>query len=1384
MNLLKKSTLLKSVMSLFAASVFISSVAYAAAPVNPFTVINQSGASVSYNYTDGLVPPLTHSGTIPNGQSAQPFLNISNLASGKTDLSITDTATGKTTYCSVNGNDYYYPLNHPTTLVEYPTINGTWSPYVPGGPDQPFVATHADPGGYSNLVLNTGVIQNNGSMTILSANQCVFALNPIQSELILAPQSGAIIPSNSSTDIVQGIDPVPFDMSSLFSDKVPSAQTNPTPDPSKPEDFVGLMIQPDATTPLPNGFALVPDPKATYTAWNLTIPNTISTSPLRLTFNACDTNLTITGSSDPQGNLYPGVLGFCTTGTKTPDPAYDAVATLTVNLLSGVLAKSPDAIVSDYKADDPENTQPLLVTDVAITSSKPLQPAVNLAHVDQLFEESSGVSSVTYTVASNDDPVPNRNDGATPWLSTITEAGPNTGKNWGPILLQNDQPGLALDAASFTVSGTGTSSNLSFAPDGHDANLIAQSLNTTKGAIIQLTIHAHTTTAGVTNPDAYQTIYLVLRTDPNYTILDKNHVQAWVYPPNDVAAGNDPDPTIDNPNALFKNSDAKDYQVTSTSVCNYTTTSPGRLEHYVKTLNDSWPTDGSSDKYGISEITPDIGWIDAYQGNWFDTSGNPGITDLYAETPSNPQAGCLASYFKYNAAQAGHPLKFLITEEFGSDLAGIIATGNLQPWQTQLVIKMLAVDANQMEWNIYQGSPHNYFTPPNNAPLIDGIQFDVEPFKNNETAHVIYKGIADLLAREGKINEIYAFADSDNPALIESQGPMGKFLLSSYDVASNTPSTPANPLHSEYNGGNTPGFWGNGNPIGDTTDPSPGTQPTYAGLPWVDPSSTNAQDFACHYNSKGPDTNYMSNSWCSANLATLVFGNVIKFNGEYKSGSDTFDFETMNEKFDGHFMLSVPSEGSATSWAYDLQFSPRTTADSLDAGKHYVVPVIPNTYQPHYVPLDFGYGVQMGTSSGGKVSLVQAIQGYIVAHGYPQPGTYDVFFNQNDVPSATTCSWALAPVVGYPYCVAILLSHENGAADSDFALTSKDPTDIGALIDTDTLASTTPTPSYLPAAYDDLNMLNSDPNNGQNYVANELQVLYDQANTTAASPPPTEIIPYAPTTALGTPATNSHNVGVAMFAISDISVENKNMPGLMNQGSVGTSDPTKLPALNKGVQFPVSFDGRSEQVNGDKNIWTLTDNYLNGITGQIQGGDAPPPPPPASPTVTTSFVSDTSENFTIKNTPSEGCSISTTYPDGTQGPSLSVTKDEIYPLNGFADPINYTANDTNYTWSLRCGSDISLSGKFARYGDKVELCVTGASLTSPECQVFDESATTTKTHQFTALPNGTYTITTEPASLNNMNATDPNNLLKVVVGSSSVVVNGADVPLALSFQQG
>lgn len=1358
---------------------------------NPFAVINSTSNVLYYSYSDAVKE--THSGSIPaDGLPHMIFQNVTNLASGKTYLTVSNVQnpTNDQMYCNVNGDDFYHPLNNPTKSVEYPVIiNSAWAEYAKNKSiDQPFVQHHTT---YSNLVLITPVIENAGTIDFQSAHHCLVNIpDPVKSALVIDSHVGSLSGVDSSVDVLKNTgDPVNVDMGNMFIDKVPAKGVNNNPDPNDPADFVGTIIQPSAA--LPSGFSLTAIPKATYTSWSLSVP-TSAQPGTQLTFNACDTNMSAANAFDSQGNMYPGMLGLCqpaTGGGFEPKPGFSATAKLTVNVIDGVIAKSPDDIVADYAKNNKSDAQPLLTTDIDETKT-PLA-SITIPHINQFFKSTSD-AAITYQVIDDDTPVDNRNDGDTPWTSTITVDGPNKGAHWGPALLRNDQPHLSLSASSFPISSDGT---LSITPTPQDLSTINNMIGRAHGAVIQLTIRAHTDEKGATNPDAFQTIYLVIRQQATYTLLDKNHVQAWLYPPNDVASGTAADPKRPNiyynPNALFQNDDAGDYSVSAEhSTCNYITKSPGRLLHYIKTLEDSWPTDGSTDKYGISEITPDIGWIDAYGGNWFDGAGNPKVTDLYADTPTNPTAGCLASYFKYNASQAAHPypMKFLVTEEFGPSLATLVGTGNLEAWQRQLVIQALSIDGNQLAWNKLQTKPQNYYSPGAADPyLIDGIQFDVEPFKNSVGAHEIYKGIADLLAREGKINEIYAFADADNPALIEAQGPLGKFLLSSYDVEDNTPSSPAtNPAHSQYNGG-APGFWGDGNITTDT--PDDGTAPTFAGIPLLYPSQT-AQDFACHYNSKGPDQNYVSNSWCSANLADLAFGNVNKFNGKYGTGDESLDFSQMNTEYDGHFMLSVPSEGSATSWAYDIQFSPRTTPDSLDDGKHYVVSAVPNTYKAIYAGLDFGYGVQMGTTVDGKQSLVTAIQKYVAANGYPQPGTYDVFYNINDVTGSrndNTCSWSTAPVAGYPYCVAILESHANGAADGDFSLTSKDP--LGPLVNTDTLASTTPAPAYSPeSAYDDLNMLTPSTLNGQDYIANQLQVIYDQANTTAdTNAVSADSNSYAPTTSLGTPATNpTHNVGVAMYGISDISVEDKNAPGLFNQGSIGTSDPTQEPALNKGVQFPVSFDGRPEQTDQTRNLWTLTDNYMNGITGQINGGSTPPPPV-TKPIATPDFINDTDEQFTVEDLPlGQTCKLTVSYPDSSKTPfTINSLKDGNNDSSGMESTTDFIGSDYKYTWAIYCGSDTTPanSGTFYRYGDQAQVCITGGTLTTPECapSLFDELATQVPSYKFPSLANGTYTITYEPASLNDMTATDHNTLVHTTLSNTTVTVNNDDNTEELSF---
>mgnify|MGYP000138228950 CR=1 FL=1 len=1319
----------------------------------PFAISNNSGTAVSYSYLDAAGK--TQKGTLAIGaQKQQIFANAASLPS-PVYLTLTDSA-GKT-YCAVNGDDYYHPSNKPSATVEYPTINNGWHAYTKDI-DQPFVKTHTGSGGYSNMIIPLGVTKVAGNtMTINSPTQCVFDVDPVASGMVEASHSGSIIPADNTLELPLG-DASTVDMATLFSDKVPGTQTNPNPDPKDPSSFVGMMVTADS---LPSGVTLTPEPHATYTSWSLNVGKTLQASD-SIHFHACDTNLT-PENSGVDGYLYPGILGVCNSSTDhTPNPDEDAQATLNIDIVSGVFAKDPDQIVASFeKAGESKATQPLLTSDFNSTQ-------IAIPNVDQYFTATPGSGSLTYQVVNDDQSLQDHLDGDQPWTSKLT----NAGEHWGPMLLHNGAKGDSLSISDFAIDPTTHELTANLSAD----QKVADEIKNNGGAVIQLTIQAHAKGSSVTNTDAYETIYIVIRSNNGFTIL-QHHVQAWLYAPNDIAAAKE-----DNPNALFLNDDKGDYRVSAehSTTCNYTTTDPGRLAHYVKTIADSWPATADSKKYGISEITPDMGWIDIDQG--WGTPDKPTTTDLYAQEDPNPEVGCLASYFKYNADQSGHPLKFLVTEEFGKAL-GNAASTILEPWQLNAVLKDLAIDANPVAWKSYTGKGPAYYTGKNSNPdyrLVDGIQFDLEaPFPNNEPAHKMYKGIADLLAREGKTNEVYAFADGDNAALMQAQGPMGKFLLSSYDVESNTPSAPStNKLHATAGGA---GFWGNGQLSNDQQDD--GTAATYAGIQHVDPTTPDAQDFACHYNSKGADQNYISNSWCSANLSDLVYGNVNRFNGDIPGANK--DFEQTNEMFDGHFMLSVPTEGSATSWAYNIIFKPRAVQDALDSGKHYVVPAVPNTFIANYIPLDYTDGVPL---QAGKGSLVEAIQNYIKANGYPQPGHYDVFFNKQAAASAANhaqCSWSqVQDLTKYASCDAILETHEDGAADSDFTLTAGDPADEGNLVSTDNI--TVDSGAAVPTDYNDLNMLFPSDNNGDTYVANEMQVLYDQANTqvSTSSYQGADQQSYALNNALRTPFDNPlHNMGVAMFAISDISVENKYMPGLMNEGTIGT---LKDQAMNKTIQFPASFNGRTEQASATRNLWTITDNYMNGHTGAIQGGSNPPPPPPphgGNVKITPIYIDDKDEGFNVTGMVSgETCTMTVSDPAG------NVDSQGIALANGSAnkatvtDPIAYafSNSDEAYSYVVTCSDKADKpSGTFAHYGDKLYVCVDGAA-TASACKEIDTTqaiVTTLGTYKY-----GTHTIKSYP---NDINKTNVQQAYQPSLGHTvtTVDIENATVQAALSYAE-
>lgn len=1282
--------------------IFSCAGAYAQEPFNSVKLHNMSGNNLTIEIHNADNTTLTK--IIPNNS----IFSFTQLEFEKlpqhVELSIKDDAYQ---YCNRNGDDYYYPANQPNTPVRYfSVVNNAWAPYNPLV-TQPFVKENDNA-----FSLTRSIIENGGDIFINSPGQCIFNIDPVAAGVIEAAHSGSLsAPNDQDVDVSAGKS-LSIDLNKLFADKVIP--------PTGGQAQINATISPD-----------VPGYSVTRAEGNKPGNLIISDNAKSETIHmfACDPNLNKAISSKT-GALPPGVSGLCDGPSGNPSTnTKDNISTesnIHVHVLSGVFAKTPDQIVTDYNKDASNS-------NLLSTPFKSLND-VSLKNLDSFFQTSGTENNTNQTISlvANDESIPYRVNGNSPWDSVDSKGG----AGWGPVIIQNGKDGIPLSSSDFSI----TNNTLTITHAGKAD--IKQKLNGQSSEIIQLTLKSSITDASASNSDAFQTIYLIISQNPGFTLL-KKHVQAWVYLPNDYVGGSD------TPDRLMTNTDAKDEALKNTTQCNYTTTHPGRLEHYLKTVKNSWPSENNSSKYGIGEITPDMTWI----GTTYSKSNDFSDLGQFNAANTSGSIGCVASYFKYNM-QSKHPIKFVLTEEFDGKLQRQIS--GLLPMQQQNLIRQLAIATNPIATKAQSAfSSINYYTPGvNDFRLVDGIQFDIEhPFPNNDVAHVFYKGVADMLAREGKVNEIYAFANADTSALIESQGPLGKFLLSSYDVSSQALAAPTGSDHSVFK---NPGFWG-ANSIANTESSTCSSPYSYKGCKLIGHAPT-AQDYACHYNSKWVpgkpfSSPYLTNSYCNVDLTNLANGNKQLFSGV--DPSDNLDFVQRNKRYGGHFMLSVPSEGSATSWAYSLIIKPEAEPDALDSGKHNVVPMVPDTYVSHYIALP---NMDDTKAISDPNSLIASINTYIQSHGYPSAGQYYVF--SKVLKADRTCDWSPkspnSPVLP-DSCAAILVTHNPGSTDNDYSRTKNDP--LGPLVDIDNPPKSEG--GAHPVDLDNLMTIYPSDALGSEYIANNLQVLYDQANTTESSDDSgSSLILKDPPL---TPQSNPNNLGVAMFALSDISVENKYLPGLKNQGAIGN---LKNSEANKNViNFPVSFPGRSSTNSMDKqrDLWSLTDNYMNGNTGSLTGGEIP-----QTPTLVPHFIDDTHESFTLQGVKTgTTCYFRVSAPDGINLRSkYSISGNEVTSVTFPLTPYQYNDNlggegSYNNGYTLTCtGSTSTFKGNFLRYGTEVKVCFTQTGkMMMPGMQATTTDGTPTCLGPFSehsgispdkniSLNPGVYEVSTSPSQVN------------------------------------
>lgn len=1322
-----KSLLLKSIAGAVAALALLSTTAYADKP-HGITMVNDSGKALTLAYTDTTAT--TNKKEIAVGESFNltDFITTENVPQ-KVELQIYpqgDQPSGDTNYCYTNGSDWY---NDPYTgeAKEFPAMDaqGNYIPYEPGMVEQqPFIQASD-----TVMAFSSDLLTQLGTITINKPTQCFF------DNLSPAHKNSAITayPATATGTVNQ---PFSYDFANMFDDKVPN--------PGSPTSGLEVSL----ISGMPSGFAWDTKPATQISTDKLT-----GTGPITVLACACDPQLT-------KDILAPGEAGACGADKKPsctePQPAGattwvdtksgSIAAQLQIDIISGVFAKNPDEIGDNYTPPSQPGVgattqQTLLTTEVKSASA---QGSITIP-VASLFKTSSDTLPVTYSIVSDSDEILGRNDGDNP--STVTPKPGEGGAHWGPVALEKDAAngtpvihltsGLSVSGKTLTINMNDPQIQKAMSTDEANAN---------GGVIIQATIHASTSDTSVSDKDAYQTIYVMLDQGSSQVHLIKPRVSAWAYAPTVSAlVGGADKPTADAKCTLSGDS---------------STYSP--LSDYVSVINNSQDND-----HGLTEITPDIGWIqfNGVSKHW------PSVGDIFSNNAvDNPYNGCFASYFKNQVKLKGDNaalgFKFIETMEFDGNLKGYVPLLIDEPNSAEPQTTSLSQVAYLAKAVLQAANPEKMFpnagisTPSGN--VVDGIQFDVEPLPNSGMATTFYKRTADLLARQGKINQLFAFAGADTPGIIMAQGPLGLFLPSMYDVGQ-TAITAYNGVHGDVSN-QYKAFWGkvNGNAAYQPSPNTAGSFPypaSFAGI--ADPSPLDAKDFTndqamdygCHWSQNldgaGKDA-YLIKSYCNYDLTNSIYNNAIRMN----STTNDQDFETRNKNFLGHYAVAVPGEGSATAWNYQIIYNPRleNASGACDTSKAdpCVIASLVNTYTPKYIGLNY----TRSTTGDEYAKIAQ----YIGTHT-PEFGTYDVFYASTSKSAVATptstpqCSMSLADAAKDPaptMCDAIVTWHNNGKADQDDQLSTSNFTDS---------LTTAPT------------LADSSAHQQGNYT----QAIFDFANTVLGKNATDIQKQLLLKNALGTPASNGdRNLGVAIYALS-----NESVSGCQPNGSHG-DNPNCFDA------YPLGFSGTDAPAQKDVGIWHAINNYMDGITGQINGGDAPPTPP-GSVSVIPNFNADGEEDFVISNLPTgQTCSLQVTYPDGTKSASITATDASAsnpLKLTGLTDPINFAVDypDETYKWNVQCTKD-NYAGYFHRYGDKIALWLVNSSGTKTDQLQFNEDGKVAS-QTYSSMPDGDYTVQYEPKSLNNIEVTDHNSLVTPTLDTSAVTVSGtADSPVHLSFK--
>ena len=1140
---------------------------------------------------------------------------------------------------------------------------------------------------------------HSGDITILSQNKCDF-------DLPVGHKSSAIT-ANIGHSMAHPGQPYNFDLGTMFIDAAPNLE-----DPNHPP------LQISSPIGLPKGVDFKADLKQhTYSLSATSFPKS-SCSSVSSSYSLCPVKFCACDKNVNKAQLAPGEGGSCSTsgqpdcsagpqgGTGPIDGAYvdkvsgSIASTLYLGVRNGVYPKTPLEIANS-------SATPLMV---ALKDTGSVGVGTD---VSSLFLNND--KSTKYSIVEDSDSIPNRNNGNTPWPSNPSNSS-DPGKDWGPVLINNGQPAQSITGAGLKINGA----NVVISPS--DVNVTVKNsqeklsdyIKNNGGAIIQLTVKA--SDSGHT---AYQTLYFNLSKDnvnghPNFTLL-KPRVSAWAYAPTVSALTGSFDPKSGDP--IKPSPDSK---------CFYTGTkhSFAPLDGYLTTIDDSVSMDSVPKAYPLSEITPDIGWIQFHgtskQWQEGDTLSNNAV--------DTPYIGCFANYFKELSDVPD--FKFIVTMEFDGNLKGylpnldLVDLANINETSQMQQLTQAVIDAANPK-KVFPNA--NILADHPTESAVDGIQFDVEPLPTSGNALVFYKRVADLLAREGKINQIFAFANSDTPALIMSQGPLGIFLPSMYDVGQKTYADTA--AYHEQASSTATAYWGsraNHQAYSHKVDAASGGvnsasgsfdyPASFAGAPSLNPTEGKGKaiDYGCHWSANldsKRSSSFLAKSYCNIDNTNTDYNNALRMN---KVG-DQDDFQTTNLKYGGHYAVSVPAEGSATNWSYEIIYNPRLSniaGGGCDTSKgDPCVGPFPNTYTPNYVGIVYDRSMDKGE--------ITAIDTYYKSNGLPAYGTYDVFYhtsqpetNGNNVkaqcsmnPNETSKNTTM--------CDALVINHNDGSVDGDTVLKG----DNG---------------NWINMAPQTLKRV--DPVETVHQVSN-VKAIYDFSDHSGQDTDHLSL-----DTALPAPSSDNenyrNNVGVAMYALSSESIS-----GCQPGGSHGDN-------ANCIDAYPFSFPGKDDTTSGH-DLWSKTETYMNSKPSVL----------PADITAAAHFISDAEEKFDISNLPAgKTCNLTVIDPNGESLGTTPIPASNLVDVTRLTDPSQYTSS--NYQWNITCGDNavndsttVSATGTFERYGDKFTLCLSGMGKSYCSSSM---SESVPSTYNFSVLPVGKYSVTFSPQKLNRVHDTESN----------------------------